>query len=328
MSIMDKLINLLFKSRVKKTTYVWNDILREAVPRTRYVYEVNHRKVGFVVAGAIMMFTTPVVGAVAYNVVRADDNTVVEQTTETTIDTTTTTVYVPQVEETLPEVTVPVVPVVEKPQYVCDVVTDSTNYKFVQLTTSSGKVIVDGIDPEQTKGMYPFVNADNIYFMVEIPVMYGETIGDMMNENMPEWQVFVDAADYLSVALGKNITVGWRDPAEDFVGEVYPIRLDTDERSMFAGDSSDNSAAWNESDFVSFFGSYWAENAMYIRSNFIFSDSWQEQGIRVVLHEFGHALGFEHVYGEDAIMSYDSNPVIKTYLPGDIAGLKALLCGK
>lgn len=327
MSIMDKLTNLLFKSRVKKTTYVWNDILREAVPRTRYVYEVNHRKVAFVVTGAIMLFTTPVVGTVAYNVVRADDNTVVEQTIDTTTSTTSTTVYVPQTEDTLPVVTTTVAPV-EQPKYVCDVVVNSTNYKFIELTTSSGKVVVDGIDPQQTRNMFGLSNAKNIYIMVEIPVMYGETIGDVMNENMPEWEVFVETAEYLSVALGKNVTVGWNLPSEDFVGEVYPVRLEDDERSMFSDRSSHNSLAWNESDFVGLFGSFWAENAMYIRKDFIFSERWQEWGVAVILHEFGHALGFDHVYGTDAVMSYDSDPTTKQYLPGDIAGLQALLCNR
>lgn len=62
-----------------------------------------------------------------------------------------------------------------------------------------------------------------------------------------------------------------------------------------------------------------------------FGNAWGDLGhTHIVLHELGHLMGLDHTHdapGEqvDSVMSYESHRS-GHYLPGDIAGLKILLC--
>lgn len=53
--------------------------------------------------------------------------------------------------------------------------------------------------------------------------------------------------------------------------------------------------------------------------------------IGLLLHEIGHVYGLDHTHEEegeqlDSVMSYESDPAVSHYLPGDIAGLKEVFC--
>jgi len=309
-----------------------------------YIWVRNDRKIAFFIAGVIMLFTTPVVVSVAYNVLSADGDTVVEQTTETAINNEPVEpgytgycegnvwVWDNVVQNWMcendidPTATTTTLPPVYQVQYVCDMApSTSSNYLFRQFTGSSGTVISDG-SAEDTRYIFSMIQEKDIYLYVDI-------MG--IDEDHELWREFADAADYLSIYLNKNITVGTDEIGEDFTGIVLPIRSEFDPRQHGTNNDGEG-VAWNETRVSGFLGFYFADNAVYIRENFLFGTgewsndpyAFKHTGFTTLIHEFAHSMGFDHVSGYDAVMSYESDESVRHYLPGDDAGFQALICNK
>lgn len=352
MKLMDKIKRLLFMSKTVETDRIYVDSSTwpnhgEWRLRRRYIWVRNDRKIAFFITGVIMLFTTPVVASVAYNVLSADEDTVVEQTTETTINSEPVepgyTEYcegnVWQWDEVVQNWTCQVdidptttttsttLPPVHQVQYVCDMApSTSSNYLFRTFTSSNGTVISDG-SAEDTQYIFPLIQESDIYLHVDI-------MG--IDEDHELWREFADVAEYLSIYLNKNVTVGTGEVNEDFNGMVLPIRSEFDPRQAGTNNGG-GGVAWAETRVSGFFGIYSADTAIYIRENYLFATgdwvndphrSFKYTGFSTLIHEFGHAIGFDHVDGKDAVMSYESDEFVRHYLPGDDAGYQALVCNK
>lgn len=216
-----------------------------------------------------------------------------------TVDTTPTVDAVPMVEEVAPIVA---------PEYVCDTVVESTEYKFLDDEFVWGDGVVRDINWGATlrKNIVMVWSIDN-------EQMYADFVQDIERFNVyTKAGVRVERYGYIA-------------QENDF---IVPVIMQDIEGAAWAHmETQISSQNVFGIDVTILKGAVLAFDPVFI------TEHWADTHTHTVLHEMGHMFGLGHTHdaaGEqtDSIMSYESDYSVDGYLPGDIAGLQQVFCNK
>ena len=248
---------------------------------------------------AIIAVMVTIVSIIIISIVISIDDTA----TTSNIPTTTTTMT-EEVTTTVAEVTAITVQeevAVPVAQYVCDTYSNSKEY-ILQVATMMDETTY-AIPWETMKDRHIVMqwNMDNTYFSnfkADVAMFVEYTHMDVTVVGM---EYIPTAEDYVVPVIKADIEgMGWADMNVGVtVSDVFGIKVVSVASAM-------------------------------LRLDQLAFNNW-EHHTHTILHELGHMVGLGHTHEQDgeqteSVMSYESDYSYGKYLPGDIAGLKEVLC--
>lgn len=312
--MFEKLINMLVKKEYKKVNQRYVGLDTWGNPKYEYEWktEIKISKNALVVVSAIGAAIGLIISSfVAFKGLSGSfeetTTTVVEETTTTTVVTTTTVevygdiIYGPEYVAPAPKV-----------EWVCDTPTTSDEWKLIGVGEWSD-LEIDWKEMAAREVVFEWKAGDILLPAFEKAV---EMFIEYTRAN-----VRVESEGYLAVDGEDVIPVNKVPSLGDFAAHVV----------RYYDESQVKTEIHPTLRYLYTAGMLRAgETYMEIDSK-MEDEGYEYTLVNMFLHEIGHVYGLDHTHEEegeqvDSVMSYESDPSVSHYLPGDIAGLKEVFC--